>query len=839
MRINKVDMAGQGSPVTEGIILNINDRILANIEREALFEIIQGMNVTSNLDDLFTLIHLALKKVIFAENCFIALYNPQTSLFEFPFFVDQYDPAPPPQKAERTATDYVFHTGRPALFTKSGFQEMVERGEAEIVGMGSHSWMGAPLRTPTGMIGVLTVQSYDDENAYNERDLEFFASVGSQVALAIERKLSEQALRQAHDELEAKVAERTAELAEAIDILRVEIAERQRTEMAMRATELLFSLAFHACPVPMGIIEFKDNCYQDVNESFLRVSGYTRDEVIGRTAEELKLWAKPSELARFRQQFKEQGSVQELEFSFRIKSGQLRCFMVSAQDFEVGGRRYLFAIANDITDRKQAEEALRDSESRYRLLFENNPHPMWVYDLDTLAFLAVNEMAIRHYGYSRSEFLSLTIKDIRLPEDIPLLLDNIKKTVSSSSDSSGTWRHRKKDGTIIEIEIRSHALNFGGRSSRLVLANDITERNQIEAERLQLHAKIQKSVAEWQLTFDAIESPVLILDGEGRITKLNYAARQLTRGDNVVGRTIESLGATTIWQTATELVGLIRDNRISDTRQAHDEASGRTWDLAASLAGGVEDYDQHIILVIREITKMMELQATLHHSEKMSLLGSLVSGVAHEVRNPLFGISSTLDAFEARFGAAEEYQRYITVLHNEVNRLNDLMKDLLEYGRPPNRQLQPGSIGAVITQAVNACTLLAKRSEVRVVMQVDADLPAVGMDAKRLLQVFLNLFENAIQHLAPGGVVTMEAKAFFTATQQWIICEVKDTGQGFQENDLPWLFEPFFTRRRGGTGLGLSIVQKIVEEHGGKISAGNLPQGGAVMSLKFPVIATD
>jgi PAS domain S-box-containing protein len=144
-------------------------------------------------------------------------------------------------------------------------------------------------------------------------------------------------------------------------------------------------------------------------------------------------------------------------------------------------------------EKRQAVEALRESEARYRLLFERNPQPMWVYDLDTLAFLAVNQAAIRHYGYSRDEFLSMTLKDIRPPEDIPALLDNVSK-VGDGIDNAGVWRHRKKDGTIIDVEITSHALEFAGRRAKLVLANDVTERRR--AEMLQQIAQATSSTLE-------------------------------------------------------------------------------------------------------------------------------------------------------------------------------------------------------------------------------------------------------------------------------------------------------------------------------------------------------
>jgi PAS domain S-box-containing protein len=136
-------------------------------------------------------------------------------------------------------------------------------------------------------------------------------------------------------------------------------------------------------------------------------------------------------------------------------------------------------LETEVAERKSVEGALRDSEGRYRLLFQRNPFPMWVYDLETLSFLAVNQAAVSRYGYSSEEFLAMTIRDIRPSEDVPALLDNIAK-VSGGLDESGVWRHQKKDGTIIDVEITSHQLTLAGRLAELVLANDITKRKQAE-----------------------------------------------------------------------------------------------------------------------------------------------------------------------------------------------------------------------------------------------------------------------------------------------------------------------------------------------------------------------
>jgi len=129
----------------------------------------------------------------------------------------------------------------------------------------------------------------------------------------------------------------------------------------------------------------------------------------------------------------------------------------------------------------QIAGVLRDFKEIYENFYKSNPHPMWIYDLETLAFLDVNDAAIKHYGYSQEEFLSMTIKDIRPPEDIPALRENITKVIKGL-DVAGTWRHIKKDGTLIYVEIISHTLTFAGKKAELVLAFNVTDKKQMEKE---------------------------------------------------------------------------------------------------------------------------------------------------------------------------------------------------------------------------------------------------------------------------------------------------------------------------------------------------------------------
>ncbi|MGH9710465.1 MAG: PAS domain S-box protein, partial [Candidatus Acidiferrales bacterium] len=180
----------------EGTIEDVTSRKRAEAERQVSFEIIHAANVTDNLDELLHRIHQSLKRVLYAENCFVALHDPFSGMFHFPFFVDQCDSAPPPQKTGRSCTTYVFRKGKAMLIPQNVFDTLVAQDEVELVGTPSPSWLGVPLRTPSATIGVLVVQHYEDDRAYTHRDLEFLASVGGQIALAIERKRAETALRE-------------------------------------------------------------------------------------------------------------------------------------------------------------------------------------------------------------------------------------------------------------------------------------------------------------------------------------------------------------------------------------------------------------------------------------------------------------------------------------------------------------------------------------------------------------------------------------------------------------------------------------------------------------------
>ena len=422
---------------------DITEQKRAEAERQVISDIVQGVTTTTNLDELLDLAWRSIGKLLYAENCFVALHDPTTDLLHWDFWVDKVDPLPPPLPVGEGFSSYVLRTGQPLLLTEELKARMYEEGKFTKSGSDSPSWLGVPLRTPARTIGVLAVQHYEKEGVYSQRDLEFLSSVGDQIALAIERKRAEKALQE---------------------------AEEKYRSIFENAAKGIYQTT------PKG--EFLA-----INPAAARILGFSStDQVTGRTGYG---YVDPNRLGDFLRLIEEEDVLNGFESEVYRKDGSRVWVTENVRTARAASGEVLYyeGTLEDITDRKVAETALQQSEERYRSLFEANPLPMWIYDLETLSFLEINDAAISHYGYRREEFLSMTIADIRPTADKPRLLANVVQATDHGVDNAGVWKHRKKDGSMIDVEITSHVLDYGGRSAKLVLALDITERKRAEAER--------------------------------------------------------------------------------------------------------------------------------------------------------------------------------------------------------------------------------------------------------------------------------------------------------------------------------------------------------------------
>ncbi len=309
-------------PAVEAIVACFHDitaRYRMEAERQVISDVIHALNETSNLDQLLVRIHQALKKILYAENCFIALHDPETSMFHFPFLVDRFDTAPPPQKVGRSCTAYVFRTGRASLIPQREFDRLAAAGEVELVGSPSPSWLGVPLKTPTATIGVLVVQHYESENAYDGRDLQFLDSVGGHIALAIERR---------------------------------------RADDTLSKSESLFRLLFSHNPLPTWLYDRDTLCFLQVNQAAVELYGYSEQEFLCLTVSVLETLDGTAAAMAGAPNSADVPSVRK----HRRKDGKTIDIEVRSDDLEFGGRPAVLVVARNISEQRLLEEQLRQAQ---------------------------------------------------------------------------------------------------------------------------------------------------------------------------------------------------------------------------------------------------------------------------------------------------------------------------------------------------------------------------------------------------------------------------------------------------------------------------------------------
>jgi PAS domain S-box-containing protein len=244
--------------------------------------------------------------------------------------------------------------------------------------------------------------------------------------------------------------------------------------------------------------------------SVQRVLGHDPKNLIGKIAFD---FVHPDDVARvvagFETGLQHPERTITLEFRFRHSDGTWRYLEAVGQN-RLDEPHIAAVVVNsrDITDRKIAEESLREGEKQYRLIFDGNPTPMWIFDQETLAFLEVNDAAMRNYGYSRDEFLAMKIADIRAPDEVPAMIEYLHKLVATrqiaTTGLSGVWRHKKKDGALVDVEIRWNPVSFKGRAACLAMANDVTERKRLEHRDAAL-SKLGQSLSSATSAADAAE----------------------------------------------------------------------------------------------------------------------------------------------------------------------------------------------------------------------------------------------------------------------------------------------------------------------------------------------
>jgi PAS domain S-box-containing protein len=514
---------------------------------------------------------------------------------------------------------------------------------------------------------------------------------------------------------------------------------------------------------------------------------------------------------------------------------------------------YVIEITRDITERRNATQALSRSEQQYRLLFDHSPLPMWVFDRETLKFMAVNEAAICHYGFSREEFLLMTIADIGEIEEMPELMRALVRPVKGRNHR-GMWRHRIKNNAIIKAEITSHAISFGGRAAELVSAEDITERQLKED-------ASQASELRYRRLFESAQDGILILDAEtGKILDANPYIM------NILGYSHEDLIGKELWE-----IGFFQD--VNEAKKTFEELKiagyVRYEDLPLKTHTGLVIEVEVVSNVypvgeakviqcnIRDITErrrgeraleesnrkleatLAELSATtqqLWQASKLATMGELSASIAHELNNPLATVALRVENLLMPMGADDNKRHSLEVITQEVDRMAALVNNLLQFSRRSHRQVATADLREEIEKSIEFVNYHLRTHKIEIVSDFAEPLPTIQADHLQLRQLFLNLLTNASDAMPQGGTLTVRATTGVLHEAEAVYLDFTDTGEGIPLENLKKIWDPFFTTKMEGkgTGLGLAICRRIVEEHGGTIDLKSEPGCGTTVHIVFP-----
>jgi PAS domain S-box-containing protein len=627
-----------------------------------------------------------------------------------------------------------------------------------------------------------------------------------------------------------------------------DITERKRAEEM--AHEALQRLTFHVENTPLAVIEWdQDFRISRWSPSAEKLFGWTADEVLGKLVSDWE-FVFPDDLEAvfevgYRQrQAKERHGVSRNR-NYTKQGALLYCEWYNSTLYDESGTLVsILSLVLDVTTSKRIAEALRESEVQYRLLFESNPHAMWVYDLETKCFLAVNDAAVYHYGYLREEFLSMTIEEIRPFEDLQALSSSLSNPTPLGIDHAGEWRHRKKDGTIITVEITSHQLEFAGRRAEFVLANDVTERKLAEK-------ALRESEDRYRDLVDNSHELMCTHDFDGRVISVNpWAAKVLGyKEETLIGKNVrdgllpEYRSQFDNYIDAIKTHGFARG--VMQVRTARGER--RFWEYYNTLrTEGVEtpivrgmahDITERRQALAREKEARMEAEAANR------LKDEFLSTLSHELRTPLtaiIGWSRLL--LDGDVDPAKQSQALEIIVRNAKSQ-GQLINDLLEVSRIITGKLHldfiPCQLQPVIEAAVESMRPTAEAKAIRLKALFEPHVELISGDPERLQQVVWNLLSNAVKFTPRGGFVQVK----FQRTNSHVEIVVTDSGEGIKSDFLPHVFDRFrqadgsSTRAHGGLGLGLAIVRHLVELHGGTVRAESAGEGmGATFVVRLPLL---
>jgi two-component system, cell cycle sensor histidine kinase and response regulator CckA len=495
----------------------------------------------------------------------------------------------------------------------------------------------------------------------------------------------------------------------------------------------------------------------------------------------------------------------------------------------------------DITDQVAAEARQSLQAEQYRLLFETNPSPMWVFETQTLRILAVNEAAIAQYGYSRQEFLKLTLKDLR-PAENASALEKSLSTAESAAHFSGRFRHVKRDGSSILVEVYSGPIIWEGKSARITTAIDLTEQQRAD-ERLREQANMLNQAR------DAI---VIRNFADQRVTFWSAGAERLygCPASEAIGQPVGELIVVETQEVDTQTKIIAATGRFhGEVKQRTKDGKEMTVEARATLIVNPDGTARSVLHINTDITEQKKLETQLLRAQRLETIGTLASGVAHDLNNILTPILVGSELLHGAVG--EKSEPLISLMEDSARRGVNIVKQVLTFARGVEGErviIDPKHL----VQEMRDIAFQTFPKSIEIKAHYPEDVWSIESDPTQLHQVLLNLSVNARDAMPNGGSITIAASNFNVdehyasmtpgaqAGPHVVLC-VSDTGIGMPRAVIDRIFDPFFTTKEvgKGTGLGLSTVLGIVKSHRGFIAVYSEIGKGTTFKIFLPAKITE
>ena len=609
-----------------------------------------------------------------------------------------------------------------------------------------------------------------------------------------------------------------------------DITERRSWEAMLKASEERFRDLFEKAPLGYQSLD-EEGHFLEVNQAWLDTLGYHRQEVIGR-------WFGDFLAPGYKEVFKERfplfmamGRIHS-EFEMLHKDGGRRFIAFDGRVGRTadGAFKQTHCILKDITEAKLAESRLKISEDKLRTLFECANDAVFVHplgeDAEAGKFTEVNGVACARLGYTREELLSMGPADVDAEGMTEKRVAALKR-LALEGRCVFEMVHRARNGLHIPVEISARRFEFEGRPYVVAMARDISARRQAERENLLLVETIKASLNEIYI-FDAASLKFKFLN-RGALENTGYSpdeAVSLTPLDLKPDYTPEGLEA---------LLGPLRrgEKKVAVFETRHRRKDGSFYPAEVHLQ--YEAGHAVFLVVVNDLTTRKRMEAELLNSQKIESLGVLAGGIAHDFNNMLTGIVGNLSLLAEKNPAAADLLADTLSAADSARALTSQLLSFSTGGKPVKKEFCLQKTLREIFHLATRGALVASETE------IDDRLWSVDGDEHQLKQVVTNILLNGLQAMPSGGTLRLKAGNRAAGREcapalkpgNYVEVTISDTGGGIRPEDLPHIFEPYFTTKAKGHGLGLPMAWSVVKSHGGHIEVDSGP-GGTEFRLLLP-----